>query len=102
VKEIYESELSSVGNYGLIENKLICYPNPVNDKLWIEFETEPLKSVQISLTDVWGSTLRTIKVPSSQNGKLEMEFPFGDLKAGIYFISVDDGVTLTSKKVVKL
>jgi photosystem II stability/assembly factor-like uncharacterized protein len=83
-----------VGVEGMTEKHIILYPNPVNDKLYLE----NIETVErISIFSITGSLMLDMETPSSS-----AEINISELEEGVYFISftdVEGGVS--TKKVVK-
>ncbi len=80
--------------------KAIIYPNPVNSKLSIEFETSRMAEMQIQLFDQTGRLLKSIPLVKDQtrvNLDMESYFP------GVYFIRIiDPDKLIWNRKIVKL
>jgi hypothetical protein len=73
---------------------LILYPNPVSDNLLIK---APLNNItSVSAVDVLG---RMVKQVSNQSGIEEIQF--SDLKTGMYFVNLSNGIETVTKKVIK-
>jgi hypothetical protein len=102
VKQIYESEISSVGGINDRSELLEAYPNPTSSHFGVRYKAAPNAEIRILLFDVSGNQLRTIETISNPNGDVSLEINTDDLKAGIYFVSLYDGEKVISKKVVKI
>ncbi len=75
-------------------------PNPTSDRLRLRL-TGRLKPVyQVELIDMLGKRVLSHRL-TRQGNMLEAELQLQDLPAGIYFLSVEDGVTRQVLKVVK-
>ena len=70
------------GNIELAENNFNIYPNPVNDRLYIEAETE-IKEVVVY--DVYG---RRQNLRNSETQKLRNSIDATELNSGVYFVKV--------------
>jgi hypothetical protein len=95
-KEIYQAQVSpdtskTVGIDNIFENNgkgFSLYPNPVSDKLTIEFE-KPLKSeAEIMIFDFKGTMIRIYKAGSGQSIQT---IPDIGLKNGIYLVKIKSG-----------
>ena len=103
VVAVYENGKTSVGivkqitseeNVNEIEtNDIIVYPNPVNDKLYIEILTQTLT---IEIYDVHGR--RLLSAISSQPSVIDVE----NLKSGIYFVKINTEKGNIVKRIIKL
>lgn len=80
--------MRSKGNAGLI-----IYPNPTTDQFSIEAES----ATKVIVTDILGKVVMEIDLE-----KVKTVLSLGDLKNGVYMLSVYDGQTLKGNyKVVK-
>jgi hypothetical protein len=102
VKEIYESEISSVGGIIDASQMLQVYPNPVSNHLGVSYHTEANSEIRVMLYDVLGNQIKLFEAVSKPDGKFSLEISTDNLKAGIYFVSVFNGSKVTSRKIVKI
>lgn len=77
------------------DNRILCYPNPVNEKLFIVAKSEIR---QIVIRNLLGQTVENI-----MGNEFERTIDFSNLNAGNYFITIklDDGQFIT-KKIYKM
>ena len=68
------------------------YPNPVNDKLFIETEVE---IEEVVVYDIYGRQQSTV------NGQQSLTINVSNLSKGVYFVNVKTGVGNVVKKIVK-
>jgi len=74
------------------------YPNPVNEKLTIEYTLVENAEVKLELVDMLGATVKSL----SQNqisGKHEIQFDTETLNNGIYFLKIS---TSASSQIIKV
>ncbi len=94
--ESFYSNESCVQPVGLSENKddegLMVYPNPVNEKLFIEMEANML---ELQLLDVTGRA-----VYEAKNGGNKLTIPVGGFSKGIYLLKVVVKDGMVTKKVM--
>ncbi len=64
------------------ESRFVIYPNPVNDRLYIEAENE---IEEVAVYDVYG---RVQNLRNSETQKLRNSIDVSNLKSGIYFVEV--------------
>ena len=102
VKEIYESELSTMVNPNKTKNSLDVYPNPVRDKVWIKYTSRSVSNVRISLTNFAGVEIKSLQSVTNSMGNMELDLSLDGLIPGVYFIRVEDGERSFSRKVVKM
>lgn len=76
-------------------NSLSVYPNPVDDKLTVEYKGKG--SYYFMIKDVSGREVKKGSVSRLQSEELD----FSDLKAGIYFIEFREGDNTLIKKIIK-
>lgn len=80
---------------GLIRSVSI-YPNPADELIWIDFQTEEISNYTIQLTDLNGKLVKT-----SNTGATLSTVDVSDLSGGTYVLSVlDDGKFVYSEKVI--
>jgi hypothetical protein len=74
------------------------YPNPVKNILYSNIVSTRLQTIQISITDVLGRTMKTIK-PQVQKGDNTVSIPIDLLANGTYFVKIaaKDGTEMTQK-----
>jgi len=70
------------------------YPNPVNDVLTIQLETERLNNFTVNLFDVYG---KLIVSQEASGNNLEIEV--GGLPVGMYLLSINDGTVRGVEKI---
>ena len=75
-----EDPINPDGNVEIAENDFVIYPNPVNDKLYIETETE-VKEVVVY--DIFGRR-QELSAVSHQLSAIDVS----NLNSGIYFVKV--------------
>ena len=81
----------------IIENNisLNIYPNPVNDRLYIEAETV---IEEVVVYDVYG---RVQNLRNSETQKLRNSIDVSDLKSGIYFVKINTEKGNIVKRIIK-
>ena len=72
------------GNIELAENNFNIYPNPVNDRLYIETQTLT-QTLAIEVYDVYG---RIQNLSNSETQKLGNSIDVSNLNSGVYFVKV--------------
>jgi len=77
------------------------YPNPFQDKVTISYDIPEPGSVNITLYDIFGKTLRLIEDNVKQDaGKHTLEMPAGNLMEGVYFIRIRTQAYSVTKKIL--
>jgi hypothetical protein len=82
--------------------RVSIYPNPVNDHLYIDFELESESSITLDICNVSGKRMKAISGQSVAAGAQHFELKMQDLPTGIYFLRLQAGNEVVTKKVVKL
>ena len=78
------------------------FPNPVTDRVVVEFNVESDVFGEIYLTDQAGRVVRTFIKDRLRSGLNEFRFSTEPLANGLYYLVVKaDGVVFTTKKIVK-
>ena len=80
-------------------SKIMIYPNPNQGDFVVLFSSKFNFAVTITVHDIMGKKIYQKEFPSAPlfNETIQLNF----LQAGIYFVTVDDGVTTTVKKIIK-
>jgi hypothetical protein len=68
---------------------VLIYPNPVSDKLTIEFPEVEATQVQIQLIDVLGRVVTEIN--NHDTSEFSVEIDVSNFKSGVYFVKISDG-----------
>jgi hypothetical protein len=83
----------------VIKQSISCYPNPVNDNLFFEYNLETNSKGEISIFDLTGKKVKQESITSSENNT---QINVSDLNAGIYLWTIEvDGVPIKSDKLIK-
>ena len=106
VVALYENNFKSIGVIALLlfeddikdietSNNVTVYPNPVNDMLYIETETEV---EEVVVYDIYGrvQNLRNLKTQ-----KLRNSIDLSELKSGIYFVKINTEKGNIVKRIIK-
>jgi hypothetical protein len=82
------------------EKVLMLYPNPANDKVFIELNnTQADSKIKITITNVFGQIVRVEEFVNTNNGKFEIDTK--NLTNGIYSIQIiSNTILVDTKKVV--
>ena len=87
---------------GKILSDLQIFPNPVGNELTLKMTTQSQQSIEVSLFSITGNELQNydygIQLPAKQN----FSIPTNQLNPGIYFLRLQIGNEVVTKKVVKL
>lgn len=83
-------------------NDLSIYPNPVNDRVQLNFSLTEPKDLSISLMNSLGSTVYSNGIQGLGSGEHTEEIDMSGLAPGIYFVSFNDGVRSRVEKIIKL
>jgi len=81
---------------------LTAYPNPFNASTRIEFILEQQSDVSLKLYDINGRLVRELLNEESEAGKHNLTFDGSQLASGTYFIKLENGDQITSRKLVLL
>ncbi len=81
----------------IVSNEIQIYPNPVNDKLYIEFKMPIGDATTLHICDLQGKTVYSQSVTQQESFVV-----LNNLPAGTYLLKIFDNTTLRSFKIVKL
>lgn len=89
---------SGVGLNELAAANFKCYPNPVQDKLYISYELKEAGQVKASVHSLTGSQLMEINTSDINVGAHQLSFDTRELNNGVYFLQLEiNGNTITKK-----
>lgn len=80
---------------------LNIYPNPAVDQVKIEFSIEKADDLNVFILDLGGKAVKHHKLGVMQPGRCEAIIDLRDLKAGVYFLSIEGRGTVASQKITK-
>lgn len=83
------------------EADLTLVPNPASSKVDVRFKSVKDKNWTINFYDHRGYNLKTINYTSILDGINSVEMDIEDLKNGMYFVNITDGVDLFKRKLIK-
>ena len=75
------------------------YPNPAGDEVNVDFNLPEIDSGVIEITDVYGKLIK--KYEFSQQTSASMKLDVSGLQNGVYFVTLQAGKYLVSKKMIK-
>ena len=78
------------------------FPNPFNPVLNIDFEINQAGLVEIKLSDITGSMVKTVYEGFEGAGKHQINWNSENLPSGVYFVSLQAGGNFLTSKVVLL
>lgn len=78
--------------------KAKVYPNPASDLAFVEFKLAQNARVQVDVVDITGKTVRLEQASQYAAGNQLIKIPVSDLEAGIYFVRIQAGSKLITKK----
>lgn len=96
--------VANSAEFSLNENNLTdlsIYPNPSKGDVTIEFDLYKKTSIQIALVNLYGATLavENMTLDATKN-RVQLSEIYSNLKAGIYFIQLNQNGNKITKKVV--
>lgn len=95
----YQVGAVGIQNINEVKHSISCYPNPVNDNLFFEFNLEPNSKGEIIIFDLTGRKVKQESITSSENNS---QMNISDLNPGIYLWTVEvNGVPIKSEKLIK-
>jgi len=85
-------------NYGIGDNSLQLYPNPVKDKIYISNLINYKGDIDINIYNTLSQTVMTLKTNSFD---LENGINISDLPSGVYFLTINYHDKIITKQFVK-
>ena len=80
--------------------ELVAFPNPFNERLVVELDTDPTESVTLQLLDITGKVVRNEELAPNSTGSHQHEFATGALPEGIYLLKISTPTSTQVKKLV--
>ncbi len=91
---------NNINNYSDESNAALhVYPNPAGDEVNVDFNLPEIESGVIEITDVYGKLIK--KYDFSQQTSASMKLDVSGLQNGVYFVTLQAGKYLVSKKMIK-
>ena len=87
---------------GIKQLQLKVFPNPTNRMVILSFFLPSSQRVQISLRDLNGRILKTIRASNENKGNHELRFDASDLRNGMYLLSFQTNLGIVSKRLIVL
>lgn len=82
------------------QTKVLMYPNPAEDKVYLEYNLTEASEVTVSVYDITGKQVISAYF-GEQRGEQRVSLDIGDLNTGLYFVSlIGDKETITKKLTV--
>ncbi len=82
-----------------IQRDLTIFPNPVNDRLTVHFDG---KMTRFEIINSTGTVVNSQKIDTQNNGMSPFHIDVSNLPPGIYFLRLQAGNEVVTKKIVKL
>ena len=79
--------------------ELKCFPNPTSDKIRVKFELKSPANFRLKITDILGKSLYNEEVKSKEL-VFDRLINVSDFKANELIVSIEDGSSLVSKKII--
>jgi hypothetical protein len=98
VRMNFDPSLSVNNVSGEISSAL--YPNPANTATTLEIELLNEANISVQVVDVTGQAVYTNALNSLSAGKHAIQINTGSFAQGVYFVNINNGAAVTSKKLV--
>lgn len=82
--------------------KLLCYPNPFNQKINVDFETVVAGEVSVKIFDIMGTELMAIIDEKREKGLYQTSIDGSKLSNGIYFCELRNGNQKKTTRIVSI
>jgi len=97
VKEIYEEELSSIGEKNQFVSKINIYPNPATESVYLEFMTQANQSTTLAVTTLTGVTLFNENLQADNTGYVNHQVDLSRFSSGVYILSIRNSTKIVSQ-----
>ena len=100
---IYVTSTSGINNTGTNREKICIYPNPTNGKFSLRYEGSGIYkgAVQDIKLDIYNSLGEKILTQDDLKQQNEYEIDLTSFPAGVYFLSIFDGIKSDAVRIVK-
>ena len=78
------------------------YPNPVKDFFFVEFSSRPQTAYLFEMYNTCGNMVKSVSGKTSSSENYQLKINTANLQPGLYFIRLQAGNQMATKKVVKL
>ena len=86
----------------LVKNlEMNIYPNPVTHAVNVEFTLKTNSQVNLQLYDELGKLVKRVKKDNYSIGNNKIQLEMGNLKSGIYFVSLNVDDKVFTRQIVK-
>ena len=96
VEVCYQQATLSEENFSI--SNLAIYPNPNNGNFNIQFTSNSSNEINVGVHDMRGREIFTNKY--SNNGLFNENLQLSNVQSGIYLVTIQDGSSKISKKIV--
>uniref|UniRef100_UPI0005C6B305 T9SS type A sorting domain-containing protein n=1 Tax=Flexithrix dorotheae TaxID=70993 RepID=UPI0005C6B305 len=79
---------------------LVTYPNPFTEQISFELDNNFFGKVYISIIDIQGKNVKELAV-NKQNLFIKKTLDLSSLRKGLYFLKINAGSNIISKKIIK-
>ncbi|MBI3510629.1 MAG: T9SS type A sorting domain-containing protein [Bacteroidetes bacterium] len=83
-----------------ISNNVQLYPNPTNENATLSFSLNQSQNVKISLYDLTGREIEVVENENMSEGEHLAAIKRNDLSAGVYFVKMQLGDVIETKKIL--
>jgi hypothetical protein len=103
IVKLSSKDVLNVGIMEEIASSVKVYPNPIEERVYVQFELSETMDLDIALVDVQGKQINLIKNRSVQAGKNELIFMTSELSKGVYFLKISNQINqiIHSEQLIK-
>jgi hypothetical protein len=92
----------SPGYKNLLADKILIYPNPVEDNVTIAFEVPKKENLSLAIYDINGKLVMNLMEDNMPKGKYQYTYSIGELAAGMYIATLNIKPSLiATAKIIK-
>jgi len=100
LKQSENNPISSTPSLSTELSSVQLFPNPVRDKLQLQFHLAKAQNIELEVYNLLGQKVKNIPVPSNRNGIHIMELDTSDLSSGQYLLALKGASFMIGKKFV--
>lgn len=84
-----------------MSNSFDLYPNPANNTVNISFELKKDEDVTMEIYNMQGARVATPIIGNKTKGKHKVTLNTGNMSSGMYFVKLNYGEEMITKKFIK-
>lgn len=98
--DINLTSVTSLKDNSSFLSSLSLYPNPANEKLFVNFNLNENKTIALNIYDMLGKNVKTISSQNYTAGNQQIEIPVNGIERGVYILALDIEGQISNHKII--